>query len=289
MKFIYFLLFSFPLALQAQDDLLSSLNDSTASKKDFTTATFKATRLINSHTSEVMGKRALDFRIAHRFGPFNSGYYNWYGLDGPATIKISLEYSFDGRLMFGLGRSSLQKLYEGFLKYRLIRQTTDNRTPVSVTLLASMNLNQQKQEMLPYYTGFASRLSYAYQVIIARKFNERLSLQLSPTMIHFNTVANIEDKNDVYALVGAGRYKFTKSMAVTFEYGLRFKGLTNQYKDYYNTMSVGIDIETGGHVFQMFVTNSTGMNEVQFLPYTATSWKDGGIRLGFNVSRVFGI
>lgn len=289
MKFLYILLLAFPIVVHAQDDLLESLNATPAKKKDYTTATFKATRLINSHTLEVVGKRSLDFRIAHRFGPFNSGYYNWYGLDGPATIKISLEYSFDGRLMFGVGRSSLQKLYEGFLKYRLLKQTVNGRTPVSITLLTSMNINQQKQEVLPYYTGFSSRLSYAYQAIIGRKFNDHLSLQISPTMIHFNTVGNIDDKNDVYALVGAGRYKFTRSMAVTFEYGLRFKGLSNDYNNYFNTMSLGIDIETGGHVFQMFVTNSTGMNEVQFIPYTNSSWKDGGIRLGFNVSRVFGI
>jgi hypothetical protein len=277
------------LQVTAQDDLLESLNNEQSKKKSLTIASFKGTRLINSPTLEVVGRRALDFRIAHRFGPFNSGYQNFWGIDGPATIKLSFEYSFDGRFMFGIGRSSAQKLYDGFLKYRLLRQTTKNEMPISVTLYASANINGQKQESLPYYHNFTGRMSYAYQIIIGRKFNEHLTLQVSPTIIHYNLVEKSTDKNTTMAVIGAGRLKFTRSMALTFEYGMRLKGMTNDFSSYFNTASLGIDIETGGHIFQMFVTNSTGMNEVQYIPYTNTSWKDGGIRLGFNVSRVFAI
>lgn len=279
----------FVLKVMAQDDLLESLNKEQVKKKSFTIASFKGTRLINSPTLEVVGRRALDFRIAHRFGNFNSGYQNFWGIDGPATIKLSFEYSFDGRLMFGIGRSSAQKLYDGFLKYRLLRQTTKNEMPLSLTLYASLNINGQKQESLPYYHDFTGRMSYAYQIIIGRKFNESLTLQVSPTIIHYNLVEKSIDKNTTFAVIGAGRLKFTKSMALTFEYGMRLKMMSNDYSSYFNTASVGIDIETGGHIFQMFVTNSTGMNEVQYIPYTSTSWKDNGIRLGFNVSRVFAI
>ncbi|TAH27484.1 MAG: hypothetical protein EAZ07_01010 [Cytophagales bacterium] len=282
-------LISFSTKIFAQDDLLQSLDSISPKKKDFVIATFKSTRVVNAHSIDVVGRRALDFRIAHRFGPFNSGFYNWYGLDGPATIKISLEYSFDGRLMFGIGRSSLQKMYEGFLKYRLLRQTTDGKMPLSITLLSSMNMNMQKKETVTNYIDFNSRFSYAHQAIIGRKFNEKLSLQVSPTLIHYNTIGISEQQNTMFMVVGAGRFKFTRSVALTFEYGLRFKNMTNNYEKYYNSFSLGIDIETGGHVFQMFVSNSIGMNEVQFLPYTSSSWKDGGIRLGFNVSRIFGI
>jgi hypothetical protein len=295
--FIYlWMLLFFSLTVSAQDDLLNELNKdlNTPKKKELVAYSFKSTRLVNAHTLECLGRRALDFRIAHRFGTFNSKAYNLWGLDGPATLKLSLEYSFTGRWMVGVGRSNVNKMYDGFLKHRLLRQTVDNSMPLSVTLLQTLAVVAQKDLAADItgvnkYASFANRMAFASQIIIGRKFNKRVTIQVSPTYIHWNLVDKTTQKNDMYSLIGGGRFKFTKSMAINLEYGMRLNNNSSDYTQYFNSFSVGWDIETGGHVFQMFVTNSTAMNEVQFIPYTNASWKNGGIRLGFNVSRVFAL
>lgn len=254
-------------------------------------ATFKGTRLINQHTIEVGGKRTLDYRIAHRFGPFNSGAYDFWGLDGGASIRMSLEYSYDGRLQFGLGRTSIEKTFDSYVKYRLLQQNKSNSMPVSVTLFSGAyytNLQGAATQIsgVDKYKNRSSRLSFAHQIMIARKFSENLSLQITPSMVHFNQVDNISDKNDTYALGFLGRYKFTKRAAITFEYMARANKYTSA-TTYYDSMGIGLDIETGGHVFQVHLTNSLGITENQFIPRTADSWSDGGMRLGFNISRAF--
>jgi len=277
-------------------DLLQLLDSTNASKtgKEFSIATFKTTRLINQQTLETLGKRTLDFRISHRFGDINGGTYNAFGLDGSANIRIGLDYSYDGRFMFGIGRSSFEKLADGFLKYRLLRQTTNNSMPVSMTLFSSINYTLLK-DPTQNTTGFdkyenrSSRLSYAAQVIIGRKFNSKFSLQLAPTFIHYNLVQQIRDKNDMYSIAFASRYKLTKRFAITGEYVLRLNKYSNEFSNYHNSLGFGFDLETGGHVFQIHITNSFGINEVQYIPYTTTSWKNLGVRLGFNISRVFNL
>jgi hypothetical protein len=277
--------------LTAQEDLLSLLGDQ-KEPSSFTLATFKGTRLINFHTVEVPGKRTLDFRIAHRFGAFNSGWYDFYGLDGGASIRLGLEYSLDGRLAIGIGRTSLEKTFDGFLKYKLLRQTDDDEMPVSLTLFSSAFYTNQRDPNktvngFDKYEFWSSRLAYVNQVIIGRKFSERFSFQLAPSIVHINLAELIKDKNDALVLCGAARYKITQRVAVTAEYGWR----VNEYSstNNYDSFGVGVDIETGGHVFQMHITNSVGLTENQFLTRTTTKWGDGGIRLGFNISRVFSI
>lgn len=268
-------------ALLAQDDLLKGLEPEPTN--NIALATFKGTRLINFQTLEVPGKRTLDFRISHRFGAFNSGFNNFFGLDGGASIRIGLDYSFDGRFAFGIGRTSYEKMLDGFVKYRLLRQQEPRGMPISITLLASMYSTLQKDTLK--YAQVSNRFSYAYQVMIGRKFSDRFSLQIAPTMIHYNLAEHISDKNDVYILAAATRFKFTKRMALTLEYGWRPLEYTRQ--KYYDSLGAGVDIETGGHVFQFFVTNSFGLLENQFLPHTEFKWSNMGIRLGFNISRVF--
>lgn len=285
-------LFTINNTLAQETDPMKLLEEMTASdKKEPVAATFKGTRLINQHTIEVGGKRTLDYRIAHRFGPFNTGAYDFWGLDGGASIRMSLEYSYDGRLQFGLGRTSIEKTYDGYLKYRLLRQTKDNSTPVSVTLFSGVYYtNLQGAATLisgiDKYKNRSSRFSFAQQVMIARKFSENLSLQVTPSMVHYNQVDNISDKNDTYAVGFLGRYKFTKRTAVTFEYMARLNKYTSA-TTYYDSMGIGLDIETGGHVFQVHLTNSLGITENQFITRTGDSWADGGMRLGFNISRAF--
>ena len=272
-------------------DMLGSLDSGSSGEKDFVIATFKTTRLVNQHTLETVGPRTLDFRISHRFGAVNSGSYNAWGIDGPANVRLGLEYSPDGRFMFGIGRSSFDKMVDGFLKYRLLRQTVENGMPVSVTLFTGAYYKAIKDgnkiaNGYDKYENLSSRFSYCFEIMIGRKFTPSFSFQVSPWFVHYNLVDNITDKNDSYGLSGLFRLKFTKRAAITMEYAYRLNDFSIVNK-YYDSMSIGYELETGGHVFQIHFTNSFGLVENQFFPSTDSKWNDAGIRLGFNISRVF--
>jgi len=273
---------------QSPDDLLNLVNEKP--KKEYTTATFKTTRLINFHTVEILSKRSLDFRIAHRFGDFNSGAYNAWGVDGGANIRLGLEYTHGSRLMAGIGRTSGKKIADAFLKYRLLKQTTGNEMPISVTLFTSVYHTFMQNVIIDgvnKYQTIPDRLSYCNQIMIGRKFNSRFSFQLTAAMVHVNLVEKLTDKNDCYVLGCVTRFKFAKRQAITLEYGYRL----NKYSKskYYDSFGIGYDLETGGHVFQVHLTNSFGLTEDQYFMYTNTSWDNWGIRLGFNISRVFSL
>ena len=287
---ISFLIISSAFTLSAQDiDPMSLLQGLAEAPKDEPViATFKATRLINQQTIEVGGTRSLDFRIHHHFGPFNSGAYDFWGIDGGASIRLGLEYSYNGRLQFGLGRTSYEKQIDGFLKYRLLRQSKSGSMPISVTLFSGAYRNGIKGLQIGGIDKFkyaSDRLSFVQQIIIARKIDDKLSIQITPTMVHYNLVENLSDQNDAYFLGIAGRYKISNRTAITYEYGAKL--LNYSVSKYYDSMGIGLDIETGGHVFQMFLTNSFGMTENQTFARTNSSWADRGFRLGFNVSRMF--
>lgn len=275
----------------AQDDLMAELNKINPPDVDFTYATFKGTRLVNLHTVETLGKGALEFRIAHRFGPLSSGADGFYGLDGPATIQLRLDYAVTDRLLVGIGRSSEKKIVDGFVKYKWLQQTTDNNMPVTVTPITSVNITAEKNpsgNVGPNrYEYFSSRVSYYSSVMIARKFNPKFSAQLSPIYIHYNLVDKPSDKNDMLSLGGSFRYKFTRSVAFTVEYIQRLTPYTRDKNAYNNVLSLGFDIETGGHVFQVFFTNGYSINEVRTIPYTSGGLDE--MRLGFNVSRTFDV
>ena len=288
MKKIYILALAsyllLPSGAAAQDDLLA-LAEADSSAAGYTTATFKATRIINGHSVQTIPGKELLFLISHRFGMLNGGGYNFFGLD-QATIRLALEYGLTNRLSAGVGRSSLEKTYDGYLKYKLLRQKDGTwAAPVTVTGFASTALttlrfdNPEKQE------DFSSRLTYTYQLLIARKFNDRFSLQLSPTLVHRNLVAATRDENNVYAIGAGSRFKLTKHTSLNAEYFYLLPGATAD--DYINSFSLGFDIQTGGHVFQLHFTNAQGMIEKFFIPQTQGRWGDGGIHFGFNISRIF--
>ena len=277
-----------PTLAQAQDDLLKELDaphpDSLRPAPDITLATFKGTHVINAQSVETPGTGTLLFLIQHRFGTLNSGAYNFFGLD-QAVLRLSFEYGLTDRLALGLGRSSTEKTFDGFVKYRALRQSEGARAmPVSVTLLASSALTTLKFGAAPERT-MASRFTYTYQALVARKFSPALSVQLMPTVIHRNFVATRRAQNDVYALGGAIRQKITKRLALTGDYFYVLPGATAA--DFRNALGVGVDIETGGHVFQLHFTNAQGMIEGLFIPQTRANFFDGGIYFGFNVSRAF--
>jgi hypothetical protein len=266
-------------------DLLSLLGED--EEINYTSATFKSTRNINGHTVENVAGGVLDFRISHRFGFINTGAYELFGLDG-ATIRLGLEYGITDRLMVGFGRSSYNKAFDAFGKFKILRQSSGKKNmPITLSVFSTIVCNSIKWSEPERENYFSSRLFYAHQIIIGRKFNNDLSLQLSPTMVHRNMVPTKEDKNDVYALGGLGRYKLNQRLSINAEY---FYVLPNQLSDEYtNSLSVGVDIETGGHVFQLHFTNSTSMTEPGFITENVGMWKQGDIHFGFNVSRVFTI
>lgn len=277
------------------DDLMSMLDEDAAPKKDYTTATFKSTRIINGHSIENVAAGVLDFRVSHRFGPINSGFSDFFGLDA-ANTSIGADYGITDWLMVGLNRSTYQKEVLGFTKVKLIRQANTNGSPVSVSYMGAMSIQTMPKPLLTpipqpdgttiepeYY--FSNRLYYVNQLLIARKFNQWLSVQLMPTHVHYNLVPTIAEPNDMFAMGVGGRIKLSNRVSLTGEYFYRF----NELEGYHNSMSLGFDIETGGHVFQLMFTNATATTERAFIEQSADDWFDGGIHFGFNISRVFTI
>ncbi|WP_044513547.1 DUF5777 family beta-barrel protein [Hymenobacter sp. DG25B] len=271
---------------QAQDDLLNQLEEQTPppTGSSVVDATFKSSRLINGHTIQTPGQGTMVFLISHRFGTLNSGAYNFFGLD-QATIRLGLEYGFTDRLTIGVGRSSLEKTLDSFVKYKALRQTTGaHPMPVSVTLFASSALTTLKYNDQVERT-LTRRMTYSYQALIARKFSPELSLQLMPTLIHRNLVATEQDQHDVYAIGFGGRQKLTKRTSLNLEY--YYLVPANKPSEVRNSLAVGFDIETGGHVFQLHVTNSQGMIEKFFVAGTQGNFFKGDLYFGFNVNRNF--
>lgn len=275
-----------PTATKAQDDLLGMLGEEKPELIRVTNA-FKSTRVIGSHSLEHVAGGVLDFRIMHRFGALNTGSYELFGLD-QATIRLGLDYGITDRLTVGFGRSSLYKELDGFLKYKLVWQSKGAKDiPVSVILVTGMTSNMMKWVDPERNNYPSSRLGYYYQIVVGRKFSNSFTFQLSPIMVHRNLVEKTGDHHDVFALEMGTRIKFTQRLAITADYFFVFP---NQLESQYTSpLSLGIDIETGGHVFQVHFTNAPAMNEKTFITETTGKWGDGDIHLGFNISRVFTI
>jgi hypothetical protein len=265
-------------------DLLSLLGDEEPTT-NYTMASFKTTRVINMHSIENVAGGVLDFRIAHRFGAINTGAYDLFGLD-VASMRLGLEYGINDRLMVGLGRSNVNKEADAFVKYKILRQSTGKRNmPITMSWFSSAVVRMTKWEHPSRKNHFSSRLYYCHQLLIARKFNESLTVQIAPTVVHRNLVSDSTLKNDVFAGGIGARYKLTRRTSFNVEYVYVLPG---QIEDVYtNSLSVGVDIETGGHVFQLHITNSKPMNEKGFITETTGKWDKGDIMFGFNVSRVF--
>ena len=272
---LFFVVFAFHL--QAQDELMSLLENSVNDDDGEVSATFKSTRVINGNSIEVRSKGILEFVISHRFGTINSGYQEFWGLDF-SNIRLGLEYGITDDLNVGIGRSSFDKVFDLFGKYRIIRQS--NKIPVTMTIFASIARKTVEQAGL---TG-VDRNAYTAQLLIARKLNDRISLQLAPTFIQRNLVPTVEDDNLLIALGIGSRYKVSNRVAIVMEY---YPQLTNYSSQFQNSFAVGVDIETGGHVFQLQLTNAVQMNERGFIGETTDQYLDGGIHFGFNISRVF--
>ncbi len=263
-------------------DLDKLLDAETEARTEYTAGTFKATRLINGQSIERMQTGQLDFRIDHRFGLITDS-YNAFGLD-QSNVHITLDYGINDWLMVGLGRAAMEKTVDGFLKFSALRQSTGKiNMPVSVSLFLGADMKGSN----PVTTAdslYANRFSYTSQILIARKFTENLSLQLMPTFVHRNLVVDPADQNNVFAIGIGGRYKLNSRVSLNVEY---YHSLTAHSASTYNPLAVGFDIETGGHVFQLFVTNAVWNTERGFITGTTNNWMKGDVRLGFKISRVF--
>ncbi|MFY7733806.1 MAG: DUF5777 family beta-barrel protein [Bacteroidia bacterium] len=276
----------------AQDDLLDMLKDENT-KSNPVLATFKGTRIITGQSNENISKKHLNFLILHRFGELkdDAWYYSLLGIDA-ATVRLAFDYGVTDKLMIGVGRSSVSKIYDFNVKYKLLQQTTGGKrnSPLAISYYGNMGLNTTTFPDLTRNNFFTSRLNFCNQLILARKFNDKVSLQVTPTMVHRNLVAKTSDPNSVFALGLGGSFKITRSTRFNIEYYPRLNGrdeLASNGKTFNDYLAIGFDIETGGHVFQLMFSNSTYMYEQGFVAQTTGSWSDLGIRLGFNLSRTF--
>lgn len=288
---ISFLFFALLISnIHAQDNnLLSMLNDSMKANAapSYVTATFKANHVVNMQTIESPAQGALSFVIQHRFGQLNSGAYNLFGLDN-ATLRLGFDYGITDRFAVGVGRSSYLKTFDGYAKYKLLRQTDgSNAMPFSVSVLGTISNYTQKIIDKPFLNA-NYRTAYTGQLLIARKFNKNFSLQVTPTYLRYNLVPTAADKNNLFVLGSGARMKLTKRTSLNIEYNYL---PDNQVVStaVHNSFSLGYDIETGGHVFQLVLSNSQSMIESQYLAQTPGKWSNGDIYFGFNIARDFKI
>jgi len=281
----FFFLFIF-FTVRSQD--LMDLFDDEPETTEYTFATFKTTRVVNAQSIENPAPGVLLFIISHHFGKVNDGTYNLYGLD-QATMRMGFEYSFNDWLCLSIGRSTFEKTVDGFAKVKLLRQSSGLRNmPVSVSLLSAITINGLRWQDPERENYFSSRMAYTHQILIARKFNHHFSLQLMPALIHKNLVPTEADNNDIFALGVGARIRITSRTTFNTEYFYVFPGQRDD-EVFKNSLSLGFDIETGGHVFQLHFTNSQPIFDRGFITETRGNWFDGDIYFGFNITRVFTI
>lgn len=270
-----------------EEDLLKMVGEDKP-KKEYVYNAFKSSRVIMSHSMEMLRPGVLDFRILHRFGRINGGAYEFFGLDGPATVRLGLDYGITDDLTIGVGRSTFNKELDGFIKFRPIQQSRGPHSfPVSVVAVAGSTLTTLKWSDPTRQNYFSSRVAYYGQLIIGRKFTEGISIQVMPSVLHRNLVPTTGDPNDLIAAGIGARFKLSRRISFNADY--HYIVNQNESNGMHNPLSVGFDIETGGHVFQLHFTNAKGMNERAFLAATEYDWGNGDIFFGFNISRSFQI
>ena len=248
-------------------------------------STFGGTHLINGQSIETINKKTMAFIISHRFGRVNGGWREFFGLDA-ASIRFGFEYGILDNLTIGVGRSTYNKTFDGYVKYRFLTQG-EKKMPLSLCFYTNMAINSSKFVNQSQNNYFSSRLSYVFQLLIARKFNDWFSLQLMPTVVHKNLVPTEQDKNTLFVMGAGFKVKLSKRMSFLGEYYLRVKD--NKAAGYQDAFAIGLDVVTGGHVFQFQVTNAQAMYDAGFMRETTGKFWKGDIHFGFNISRTWGV
>ncbi len=270
-----------------------------AQEDNETFETFKDTRVINTHSVETLHSGKLDIRIGHRFGDLvgsSGGWQTFYGLENAADIMIGGEYGISRTLTIGLNRTKgsgpLKRLVNGIVKYKILKQKKDNSMPFTVTLLgvtsASTMAKSTNPEVLNFFESFSHRFIYTGQILIARKFSDNFSLQLIPSYTHRNIVG-FNDENGLISLGFASRIQLNKVFGIIIDGTFPFSDLRTSDNGYYPAIGIGLEIDTGGHLFQLNFTNATGISETDYIPNTFSNWGDGEFRLGFTISRTFNL
>ena len=279
-RLIYIALLT-PICFFGQDDLLAEID--TVSVDGYKAAAFKGLKIVNFESTKMVGQKELYFVVSHRFGSVKTGFEDFFGLD-QAVTRLNFIYGVTDGINVGVSRSSFQKIYEGSLKLRLLREKKGG-FPFTVVSSNNILLNTALDEVVLPGLTFENRLGYTAQLLISKKISENLSLQLMPTFFHDNYVAIDEQHNSQYVMGFGGRQKLTKRFSLNFDYGLHLnRAETSPFR---NSLSVGVDIETGGHVFQLHFTNAQPMNTNGFLGQGTGDWGSGDFFFGFNLSRVF--
>ena len=262
--------------------------DSTSSKEvNYTEDTFLSTRVINGQSTEGIPQGRLDFRIEHRFDLLKSGYAEFYGLDHAFTF-FGLEYGIKDWIMVGINRTSSTQAVTGFTKISLLRQCTGSKNqPVSVSAYIGTSYTGQSFNNSVNQTDFFLQMSYTSQILIARKFSDTFSAQLSPVWIHRNKINSITNKNDIFAAGISARYKLNSTLSFTGEYYPVINPSVYFKNNNSNALSFSFDVQTAGHVFQIILSNSTDMIEKTFIGETTGDWLKGDVHLGFNILRKF--
>ena len=281
-KKITFLFCVFPFLMVAQDDLLNEI-DTISDANESEVAAFKSLKIVNLESTKLAAKGDMYFVVAHRFGYLDKGFEDFFGLD-EANTRLQFVYGLTNGVTIHASRSGFQKTYEFATKYRLFRQKKQG-FPFEIVGFNSLAINTELEKTTLPKLEFSDRLAYVNQILISRKFNDNLSLEIAPTHFHQNYVANNSQDNSQFALGLGGRYKFTKRWSFNLDYAAHLNRASNS--TFKNPLSIGFDIETGGHVFQMHFTNSQAMHESGYLGNTSGSWNDGKIAFGFNLIRVF--
>ena len=258
----------------------------------YTAATFKYTHVINGQSVENLPARVLDVRILHRFGPLSSGVYNFFGLDySPFNVKIGFDYGITDNFMVGIAHSGYNKTYDGFFKLRLLRQSTGAvKSPVTISFVSTLAISTLKPSQIdpsvkPDPTTDIKRTSYVLQVLVARKFSDGFALQLMPTFVHADNISFFHDKHNIFAICIAGSQKLSKRINFNAEYYYQLPDM--KAPGAHNVLSFGINIGTGGHVFELLFSNSFGLTEKSFITETSGRWDNADALFGFNISRVF--
>ncbi|UUF13046.1 MULTISPECIES: DUF5777 family beta-barrel protein [Flavobacterium] len=279
MKNFILLFFLFPLLTFSQTDLLSGVE--TPSAKEKVNSAFKALKIVNLESTKLAAKGDLYFVVAHRFGSIKDGFEGFYGLDN-ANTQIKFIYGLTNGLNVSAARSEFA--YDFATKYMLFPQIKDG-FPVTIAGFNSLSINNTLKESLYPKLQFKDRLTYVAQLLISRKFSEKLSLEIVPSFFHQNFVEDVDQSNTQYAIGFGGRYKFAKRWSLNMDYAAHLNRAPNSL--YKNPLSIGFDLETGGHVFQMHFTSSQAIDEAGYLGRTTGDWTKGDIFFGFNLARVF--
>jgi hypothetical protein len=301
LKLLLIILFNFSVfKIQSQVELANNTINNRYKKSQNLVCSdnfnFKSSRIVNGHSPEVIKKKSFLMKIDHRFGDIaggSGGVQNLFGLDNSSDIRIGFDYGITDKLNLGIGRSKgtgnpYRSLLDGFVKYQFLNQFT-SKIPISVTgvltsaytyMIASNDISK-----VSHFPKWQHRFSYSSQLLISRKFGNRWSVNLAPTLVHRNYVAS-NDQNTLFALGSAIRFKVNDRIALLGEYYHSFskKGLRT---DYTNSLSFAMEFNTYGHIFTVLLTNAPGLGETQFIPYTFDKWLKGQFRLGFCIERNF--